>query len=329
MGGGSLAASTDRTTYQTSDKLGTAVLLMAASGVVIENNRTLPYGEEWLPATGSANEQKFTSYQRDAESGLDYALNRYARNRNGRFQSVDPGPYQLGAPASLNRYIMTLADPVNFMDPDGRLPIPILGALRWLGRHAATLLTGEPNPEDKLEDCPFDDARDFVKSIFGGDFGQYLELSPQQRVVFQNISATVAAKVAGLELGGARLTAADIDASGRIHFSATFGDTLRHQIQGLPKFSSSGGLERGVIKGLGLHSGENDFLARENRRRNSLQFGTGGGGAFLDIDGFNPLFDVGSFFGHLFFNRADHNRLYEQRGYEKCFADLPTASGGQ
>ena len=44
------AASTDRTTYQTSDKLGTAVLLMAASGLVIENNRTLPYGEENLVA---------------------------------------------------------------------------------------------------------------------------------------------------------------------------------------------------------------------------------------------------------------------------------------
>ena len=105
------AASTDRTTYQASDKLGTAVLLMAASGLVIENNRTLPYGEEWVPATGSANEQKFTSYQRDGESGLDYALNRYASNGNGRFQSVDRGPYLLRIPASLNRYVMNLGIP--------------------------------------------------------------------------------------------------------------------------------------------------------------------------------------------------------------------------
>ena len=115
------AASTDRTTYQTSDKLGSAVLLMAAAGLVIENNRTLPYGEEWQPAVGSDNEQKFTSYQRDGESGLDYALNRYASNRNGRFQSVDRGPYLLRIPASLNRYVMTLADPVNYTDPDGRI----------------------------------------------------------------------------------------------------------------------------------------------------------------------------------------------------------------
>ena len=121
------AASTDRTTYQTSDKLGTAVFLMAASGLVIENNRTLPYGEQWQPAVGLDNEQTFTSYQRDGESGLDYAMNRYASNRTGRFQSVDKGPHLLSAPASLNRYVMTLGDPVNYTDTDGRQADPDSG----------------------------------------------------------------------------------------------------------------------------------------------------------------------------------------------------------
>ena len=36
------AASTDKCTYKTSDKLGTAVLIMTTAGTVIENNRTLP-----------------------------------------------------------------------------------------------------------------------------------------------------------------------------------------------------------------------------------------------------------------------------------------------
>ena len=146
------AASTDQTTYQTSDKPGTAVLLMAASGLVIENNRTLPYGEEWLPSTASANEQKFTSYQRDAESGLDYALNRYASTRNGRFQSVDKGPYLFSTPVSLNRYAMTLADPVNYTDQDGMAPQSndpppydaFASFLDWLlTRRLQSLLTGE------------------------------------------------------------------------------------------------------------------------------------------------------------------------------------------
>ena len=35
----------DKTAYQTSDRQGTAVLLIAASGLILENNRTLPYGE--------------------------------------------------------------------------------------------------------------------------------------------------------------------------------------------------------------------------------------------------------------------------------------------
>ena len=146
------AASTDQTTYQTSDKPGTAVLLMAALGLVIENNRTLPYGEEWLPSTASANEQKFTSYQRDAESGLDYALNRYASTRNGRFQSVDKGPYLFSTPVSLNRYAMTLADPVNYTDQDGMAPQSndpppydaFASFLDWLlTRRLQSLLTGE------------------------------------------------------------------------------------------------------------------------------------------------------------------------------------------
>jgi hypothetical protein len=45
--------------------------------LIIENNRTLPYGEAWLATDNGAtstNEKKFTTYQRDHESGLDYAM---------------------------------------------------------------------------------------------------------------------------------------------------------------------------------------------------------------------------------------------------------------
>ena len=107
---------------------------------------------------------------------------------------------------------------------------------------------------------------------------------------------------------------------------------MKSQIQNLDTFKKSGGLERRVIQGLGLHPGENEFLARENRRRGSLQFGVGtgpGAGAFLDIDGFNPLFDVGSFFGHIFWNNVDQNRFLEKRGYEQCFEDSPPGPAGQ
>ena len=34
--------------------------------------------------------QQFTGYERDAESGLDYAQNRYFASKHGRFTSIDP-----------------------------------------------------------------------------------------------------------------------------------------------------------------------------------------------------------------------------------------------
>jgi RHS repeat-associated protein len=120
--GATQAASTDRATYRTSDKLGSAVLIIDASGTVIENNRTLPYGEAWLPEVASTNEKKFTSYERDVESNLDYAMNRYYAHVLGRFISVDIGESFLKTPQSLNRYTYSLNDPINFVDAKGENP---------------------------------------------------------------------------------------------------------------------------------------------------------------------------------------------------------------
>src|SRR5213593_1221626 len=51
-------------------------------------------------------------YQRDQESGLDYALNRYHSNTNGRFTSADKGDAQLYMPVTLNRYTYGANDPI-------------------------------------------------------------------------------------------------------------------------------------------------------------------------------------------------------------------------
>src|SRR2546422_9929075 len=71
------ASSTDKCFYYTTDALGTAVLVIVANGTVIENNRTVPYGELWLSDTAPTKDRKFNSYFRDKESGLDYAMSRY------------------------------------------------------------------------------------------------------------------------------------------------------------------------------------------------------------------------------------------------------------
>jgi RHS repeat-associated protein len=131
------ASSTDKCFYHTTDKLGSAVLVMTANGTVIENNRTLPYGEAWLSTDNgqpSTNDKKFTTYQRDQESNLDYAMGRYLVNSYGRFVSVDPGKMVFEVPSTLNRYAYTINDPINYNDPDGRF-LGFIGSFgNWVGR---------------------------------------------------------------------------------------------------------------------------------------------------------------------------------------------------
>ena len=83
------------------------------------NARHHPYGEE---RGTSSTEYKFATYQREA-SGLDYALNRYYSSVYGRFLSSDPyrasgGPCD---PGSWNRYAYVQGDPVNWVDPKGKI----------------------------------------------------------------------------------------------------------------------------------------------------------------------------------------------------------------
>src|SRR5262249_53007091 len=79
-----------------------------------------PYGQEKPSATTNGTE-KFTGYMRDAETGLDYAMNRYHVPGTGRFLTPDPymasgGPVN---PGSWNRYAYVGGDPVNHNDPGG------------------------------------------------------------------------------------------------------------------------------------------------------------------------------------------------------------------
>ena len=79
-----------------------------------------PWGQEKPSATTNGTE-KFAGYFRDAETGLDYAVNRYHQPGMGRFLSADPymasgGPSD---PGSWNRYSYVEGDPVNFKDPTG------------------------------------------------------------------------------------------------------------------------------------------------------------------------------------------------------------------
>src|SRR5260370_20602825 len=78
-----------------------------------------PYGDERNNPQLPNDTVKFTSYTRDSATGLDYADQRYYNNGVGRFMSPDPAQRSAGVsiPQSWNRYLYTLGDPINHVDP--------------------------------------------------------------------------------------------------------------------------------------------------------------------------------------------------------------------
>ena len=104
------------TQYFLNDRLSMR-LVMDASGNVAGRQGHMPFGEV-LGEIGTTDKHKFTSYEREADTGLDYAINRGYLPTIGRFHSADP--YRASGdtidPRSWNRYSYSLNDPVNGTD---------------------------------------------------------------------------------------------------------------------------------------------------------------------------------------------------------------------
>lgn len=91
---------------------------MTHSGAVTRSFGQLPFGETWYENAGT-DKWKFTTYERDGETGFDYAMNRYYNSGFGRFMTVDLLGGRIRNPQSLNRYAYVTNNPVNFVDPLG------------------------------------------------------------------------------------------------------------------------------------------------------------------------------------------------------------------
>ncbi len=85
------------------DQLGTPRIIIDQTGTLanVKRHDYLPFGEELttqglrdtMPGYSGDNvRQKFTSKERDIETGLDYSINRYYSSTQGRFTSADPIP---------------------------------------------------------------------------------------------------------------------------------------------------------------------------------------------------------------------------------------------
>jgi RHS repeat-associated protein len=90
-----------------------------ANGTVCFNADYYPNGQEIDFNTACNTSYKFTGYERDSETGLDYAFARYYNSRLGRFMTGDPAPADLSDPQTLNRYAYVRNNPVNLTDPIG------------------------------------------------------------------------------------------------------------------------------------------------------------------------------------------------------------------
>jgi RHS repeat-associated protein len=118
--------------WMVSDQLGTPRMIFDQTGSLANVSRhdCLPFGEELSAGSRSAQlgytnsdgaRQKFTSKERDAETGLDYFGARYYSSFQGRFSSVDPAlsSGDVGTPQSWNRYVYSFSNPLRYIDPTG------------------------------------------------------------------------------------------------------------------------------------------------------------------------------------------------------------------
>jgi RHS repeat-associated protein len=106
--------------------------LKTKQGKIISRRDFLPFGEEIHSGTGGRNSaqgygggdsirQKFTSYERDNETNLDYAKARMFGSGLGRFTSPDPllSSGRIQNPQTWNRYVYVLNNPLILTDPLG------------------------------------------------------------------------------------------------------------------------------------------------------------------------------------------------------------------
>jgi RHS repeat-associated protein len=120
-----------QTNYITTDTLGSTRLVTNGAGQVVARHDYLPFGDEIYGLGGRTSAQgfsqpdttrkRFTGYEHDTETGLDFAQARYYGNGLGRFTSVDPilESAQSSDPQTWNRFILVVNNPLKYVDPTG------------------------------------------------------------------------------------------------------------------------------------------------------------------------------------------------------------------
>jgi len=145
-----LPSASPEISYTTTDHLGSPRIVTNQLGNVTSRRDFMPFGEDVPIEAGNRNEvvdqveggimengnlrttalnyqladgirQRFTGYQKDKETSLDFAEARMYESRYGRFTAVDPllASGKSANPQTFNRYVYCLNNPINCVDPTG------------------------------------------------------------------------------------------------------------------------------------------------------------------------------------------------------------------
>jgi RHS repeat-associated protein len=130
--GGKLLVTAEGATLKwlVTDHLGSTRMELNSAGSIDKRHDYLPFGEELLAGTvrSAANayepplsntRQRFGTYERDNETGLDFAQARYYSSVQGRFTSPDSVSGAIGNPQTLNLYSYVMGNPLRYSDPTG------------------------------------------------------------------------------------------------------------------------------------------------------------------------------------------------------------------
>jgi RHS repeat-associated protein len=125
-----------------------------------------PYGQETDYSATCPQNYNFTGYERDVETGLDYAIARYYNSRLARFMSPDPLGGDIDNPQSLNKYAYVTNDPCDLVDAAGLAPSCMIHVKLVAGNH-----TSLNDKDQKVADAMKTEINRIFSDSSGGDLG--------------------------------------------------------------------------------------------------------------------------------------------------------------
>ena len=108
------------------DHLGSSSLITNGSGDLVQHIQYVPFGEVFVEERNASwsTPYKFNGKEQDEETGLCYYGARYYDPRTSVWLSVDPLAEKY---PNIGSYVYCANNPVKYVDPDGRVIIPVHG----------------------------------------------------------------------------------------------------------------------------------------------------------------------------------------------------------